>query len=211
MVSVDTELVLSLSTSHAPGVFEVLGLILPVQAQVHDDLRDDDVTLWHDVDKDHLFGAIVKDAEVGLVVLVKAVCSVVINTSQSVHQLPEIFLIFELYKKSNLQDSPTTSHKLISHLLGLRSVLRWSKGSISSFFSSVLKSKPKKLRLVLFIFIKILTGTSHPTPVWKWLGPGPCYLWPPWGGLCSWPRCVCCTCYSTRWKKKLLKMEILIL
>ena len=43
MVSVDTELVLSLSTSHAPGVFEVLGLILPVQAQVHDDLRDDDV------------------------------------------------------------------------------------------------------------------------------------------------------------------------
>ena len=48
----------------------------------------------HEGDKDHLFGAIVKDAEVGLMVLVKAVYSVVINTSQSVYQLPEIFMIF---------------------------------------------------------------------------------------------------------------------
>ena len=47
----------------------------------------------HDVDKDHLFGAIVKDVEVGLMVLVKAVCTVVINTFQSVHQLPEIGII----------------------------------------------------------------------------------------------------------------------
>ena len=42
IIRIHTGPILSLSTSHAAGVFEVLSLVLPGQAQVHDDLGDDD-------------------------------------------------------------------------------------------------------------------------------------------------------------------------
>ena len=74
LVDINTGLVLSLSISHAPGVFEVLGLVLPGLAQVHD----------------HLCGAGVQGVKVGSVILIQTLCGEVINTPQSVHQLPEI-------------------------------------------------------------------------------------------------------------------------
>ena len=79
LVNVNTGLVLSLGIPHAPCVFEVLGLVLPGLAQVHDDLR----------------GAGVQGVEVGPVILVQALGGEVIDTPQPVHQLPEmnIFLL----------------------------------------------------------------------------------------------------------------------
>ena len=79
LVNVNTGLVLSLGIPHAPCVFEVLGLVLPSLAQVHDNLR----------------GAGVQGVEVGPVILVQALGGEVIDTPQPVHQLPEmnIFLL----------------------------------------------------------------------------------------------------------------------
>ena len=74
LVNVNTGLVLSLGIPHAPGVFEVLGLVLPGLAQVHDDLR----------------GAGVQGVEVGPVILVQALGGEVVNTPQSVHKLSEM-------------------------------------------------------------------------------------------------------------------------
>ena len=45
--------------------------------------------LWHEDDEDHLCGAVVKGGVVSPMVLVKTVCSVVLNTPQVVHQLPK--------------------------------------------------------------------------------------------------------------------------
>ena len=53
---------------------------------------------------------------------------------------------------------------------------------------------------------EILTDTSHPTRLWKWQSPGPCCLWPPWGGLCTWTWRLRCTCYTRRWRQRLLEL-----
>ena len=74
LVDINTGLVLSLSVPHAPGVFEVLCLVLPGLAQVHDDLR----------------GPGIQGVEVGSVILVQTLCGEVINAPQSVHQLPKV-------------------------------------------------------------------------------------------------------------------------
>jgi len=76
LVNVNTGLVLSLGIPHAPCVFEVLGLVLPSLAQVHDDLR----------------GAGVQGVEVGPVILVQALGGEVIDTPQPVHQLRAHFI-----------------------------------------------------------------------------------------------------------------------
>ena len=73
MININAGLVLSLSIPHAPGVFEVLGLVLPGLAEVHNDLR----------------GAGVQGVEVGPVILVQALGGEVINAPQPVHQLTE--------------------------------------------------------------------------------------------------------------------------
>ena len=78
LVNVNTGLVLSLSIPHAPGVFEVLCLVLPGLAQVHDDLR----------------GPGVQGVEVGSVILVQTLCGEVINAPQAVHQLSKVNYIY---------------------------------------------------------------------------------------------------------------------
>ena len=83
LVDIHTGLVLSLRLPHASGVLEILRLILPGLAQVHD----------------HLRGARVQGVEVGPVVLVQALGGEVINTPQPIHQLSvmkSVSLMFKL-------------------------------------------------------------------------------------------------------------------